>query len=403
MLNHVRHLRKARALGPLSTIAALGLLWFGAISAAATGSSGCTLDRTELQPEAAIAPCTTLLESATLSDHERASALFVRGRAYHRTKRLDLALRDYDSALKLAPNDEEILLSRSNLFLRQGYWRRYVADVERATQINPSNPHVLTAAGTLYRNSGNLPMALEYYSRAIAAPPKDAFAFLSRMEVYRLLHDFPHATADADAAVRLTAEAAQTKPLGYLDEDGNVRDFLVVALTKRAGVLEDAGQLQRSQQDYNAAVARDTSGLALLRRGEFYMNAPGRQDAAIADLHESLRREPDNAGASYTLGLVLIEQKKYAEALEAFDRALAARPRFGYALFMRAKMHRQFGRTDDAVNDLMHAIAVDGRVLPLTLPAMRRAGYWTSQDVPDHMSPELADAIRACMIDVQCN
>ena len=31
------------------------------------------------------------------------------------------------------------------------------------------------------------------------------------------------------------------------------------------------------------------------------------------------------------------------------------------------------------------------------------AGYWTSRQTPTELTPELKDAIRACMLDTTCN
>jgi tetratricopeptide (TPR) repeat protein len=364
---------------------------------------GCSLDRTEFHPEDVIGPCSASLDDKSLSGAGRATILSIRGRAYHRTKRIDLAIADYGRALQLTPDNSEILVSRSNAFLRQGRWQEYVRDVARASEIDTTSPRVLTAVGTLNRNSGRWEQAVEFYSRALKAAPADAFALESRMEIYWQMHDYPKAIADADAAVRVTEEAAKTKPLSYLDEDGNIRDFYVVALTKRAGLLEDAGQLERAEKDHDDAVARDRSGLALMRRGEFYMTAPGKEDVAIADLRESLAREANNAPAHYTLAIILMRQKKYSQALAEFDRAIGSRPNYAIALLMRAKVYRELGHTDDAVRDFLSAVAANPSIMPQTMPALRTAGYWMSRENPDQMTPALADAIRACMLDVQCN
>lgn len=386
---------------PLCFAAVLALL-SNAAALPFAHAAGCNVDTTEFQPEEAIGACTEVLAKSSLDTAARAQALYVRGRGYHRSKHLDLALRDYTAAIELTPDDPEILLGRSNVYLRQHILRGYVHDVQRANLVAPENPHVLTAIGTAYRNSGQPQMALEFYSRAIKAAPDDAFAVICRMEIYWIVHDYARATSDADTAVRLTAEAAKTKPLGYLDEDGEIRDFYVVALTERAGMLEDAGHLEQALHDHNEAVARDTSGLALMRRGEFYM-AADKADLAQADLGASLRREPNNAAALYTLGLVLAKQQQYAQALDLFDRAVKARTGYAIALRMRAMMHRQLGHTDQAVDDLLHAMFLDDKILPQVLMSMRAAGYWTSNEDPKRMTPALADAIRACMIDVNCS
>lgn len=124
---------------------------------------------------------------------------------------------------------------------------------------------------------------------------------------------------------------------------------------------------------------------------------------ALADLEEATRTEPRNASAQFALGMSLTHSKKFDRAFEAFDRAVAARPGFAIALKMRARMHRAFERTDEAVEDFIAAIEADPGIVEQSLPALRYAGDWTSAKPPTGFTPEFTDAIRACMLDITCN
>ena len=53
--------------------------------------------------------------------------------------------------------------------------------------------------------------------------------------------------------------------------------------------------------------------------------------------------------------------KRFEEAFAAFDAAVTVRPDYTTGLIMRARMHRQFGRTDAAVRDLKTAVSLDRR------------------------------------------
>jgi tetratricopeptide (TPR) repeat protein len=101
--------------------------------------------------------------------------------------------------------------------------------------------------------------------------------------------------------------------------------------------------------------------------------------------------------------MALTHAKKFESAFKAFDQAIAARPEFASALRMRARMHREFGRTEKAVEDFIAAIEADSDIVAQSMPALRYAGYWTSAKDPTSFTPEFQDAIRACMLDVTCN
>jgi hypothetical protein len=70
---------------------------------------------------------------------------------------------------------------------------------------------------------------------------------------------------------------------------------------------------------------------------------------------------------------------------------------------MRARLYREFGQTEEAVRDYEAAILSSPRMIVETIPALQLAGYWRSPAIPTAMTPELRDAIRACMLDKTCN
>jgi hypothetical protein len=72
-------------------------------------------------------------------------------------------------------------------------------------------------------------------------------------------------------------------------------------------------------------------------------------------------------------------------------------------LLMRARMYREFDKTELAVADMRHAVMINPELLAETMPALMVAGYWRSREIPTEMTPALEDAIRACMLDKTCN
>src|SRR5580704_12035479 len=78
----------------------------------ALAEPACTVAAFETQTEATVAVCTAVLDKSGLSDATRAETLKIRARSLHKTGRLDDAIKDYDTALLLAPNDPELHLRR---------------------------------------------------------------------------------------------------------------------------------------------------------------------------------------------------------------------------------------------------------------------------------------------------
>lgn len=342
-----------------------------------------------------IKACSKLLADPALTNDKIVAALYSRGRASHNLMQLDPALDDYTEALKRAPFDVEILMSRANIYSRTSKIKLRLLDLLKALNIDPDNADVLISVGNAYSEGGLSGKAIEHYSRAIELNPKKTFAYVFRSNEYSKNNDLIRALPDADAAV----ESARNPDQPNYFEEGIARDLAVATLIERALLLRRMGEIDRADRDYDAAVAIDRSAFALMKRAKYSTRGIA---AAIADLQEAIRREPRYGTALYLLGLKLMDTDQDEAAFIVFNEAVAVAPNNGYSLRMRAFLHRKLGHPEEAFNDLMQAIRVDGRILPETIPTLRTAGYWNSLAVPQTMTPALQDALRACMIDTRC-
>jgi tetratricopeptide (TPR) repeat protein len=379
---------------------ALVAAWvLGAMSSASAAE--CTMSQVAIDSASVITPCGERLAAHNLSDRDRAQAHFVRGRGYHRTQRLNEAAEDYRAAFALDPKNAEILVSWSNVDVRLRRMDDYKTRVEQAYALNPRNARVLRSVGALLSDRGESDKAFEFYSKAIEVDPTEGFALYFRARQYRFRRQFAEAIADASALLAIPP-ARLNDAQGFLDEDGIVRDFRVKALLERAYSYEDSGRLDLAEKNYDAAVDAGRSAPALAARAHFLGFYVQRKDDALRDLTEAVHKEPRNSKVLYALGISLAGFKRFEEAFAAFDAAVTARPDYATGLTMRARMHRQFGRTDAAVRDLKTAVSLDQRELNGLMNALRNAGYWSEPGLPSRQTRDLDDAMRACMIDPQC-
>jgi tetratricopeptide (TPR) repeat protein len=379
---------------------ALVAAWvLGAMSSASAAE--CTMGQVAIDSASVITPCGERLAAHNLSDRDRAQAHFVRGRGYHRTQRLNEAAEDYRAAFALDPKNAEILVSWSNVDVRLRRMDDYKTRVEQAYALNPRNARVLRSVGALLSDRGESDKAFEFYSKAIEVDPTEGFALYFRARQYRFRRQFAEAIADASALLAIPP-ARLNDAQGFLDEDGIVRDFRVKALLERAYSYEDSGRLDLAEKNYDAAVDAGRSAPALAARAHFLGFYVQRKDDALRDLTEAVHKEPRNSKVLYALGISLAGFKRFEEAFAAFDAAVTARPDYTRGLVMRARMHRQFGRTDAAVRDLKTAVSLDQRELNGLMNALRNAGYWSEPGLPSRQTRDLDDAMRACMIDPQC-
>lgn len=368
---------------------------------AAADSDGCSLAQVEVSPETVIEPCSKIIADTTTSPADRGNAPSIRGKAYHNTGRFELAGRDYDAAIVLTPTNDELFSSCANIALRAGRFEEGATFLEGALALNPSNSHALRAVGTLIEKSGDLDKANHFYSLALTADPNEAYALLFRSRNYAERLQFDEALRDANALVAMTPDAINRQ--GYLDCKGDRLDFHIIALENRADVYVALGQPDRAEQDLNAGVDYRRSAQSLSARGKFLAYKSGREKQALSELDEAISLGRVDSQTFYAKGMLHVGLRQHQMALAAFDRALEINPQSAYALRMRARMYRQFDQTELAVADMTLAVAISDKVLRETMPALSAAGYWRSGEMPEALTPEFEDAIRACMLDKTCN
>ena len=97
-------------------------------------------------------------------------------------------------------------------------------------------------------------------------------------------------------------------------------------------------------------------------------------------------RFPQDAMASYNVGLLLLKHRQYDAATKAFKKAIGLRPNYGEAYFNLAVAYEQTGFTEDAANAFKRCA--------LVLPAMAPDAY-NSLAIMQRRGGNLAEALKA--------
>jgi tetratricopeptide (TPR) repeat protein len=367
---------------------------------AAETAATCTLEQVWSAPASVEAPCTALLSSMNLTQEQRAQALFVRGRGYQYTHRLDQAAADFDAALAIVPAYDDALVARANIDFRRNAFDSGVERLLDGIAINPKNANAYRALGQAYFRRNAIPEAINYYGKALAADPLEPYARYFRSDLYMRLQRYPEAIADADALVALDP-AVINRP-GFLDERGRLQDFHVLALDHRGMLFQLTGENDRAEADFDAAIAFNaTSTDAFSARARFRV-ANQQFDAALADADRAISLEPQNDWAYQPRAEALFRLGRFDDALSDATEAVKRQPYWAPVYILRAKILRGLGRADDAATDFETALSLDGGSSG-GLAALIRAGYWPPRKPVTALTVELDDAVHACMLDQACN
>ncbi len=161
---------------------------------------------------------------------------------------------------------------------------------------------------------------MRLYTRALTTDPAEPYTLLARSRLHAARHEFSAAIADATAMVDIPP--AIVDRFGSTNARGKPTSIHIVALNTRADLFEQIGDQAAADKDYDAALAAHRSPETLVTRAEHSIRL-NRYAEASKDLDEAIQLDPADADANYDRGMALLGLKRDADALAAFDQAVA--------------------------------------------------------------------------------
>jgi serine/threonine protein kinase/tetratricopeptide (TPR) repeat protein len=179
-----------------------------------------------------------------------------------------------------------------------------LANCQKAAQLDDRLPVVYVTLGHIHRNTGKYDLALQEYQRALQLDPRSADAVIGLADSY----DSAGRTADAEAAYR---KAIALRP-DFWEGYNELGSFLYNHLRYDEAIA----------QFHRAINLTPDNASVYLNLGAVYADA-GEQHYLDAEqmLQKSISIEPSYP-AYANLGSLYIQEKKYAEAVEAVKKAL---------------------------------------------------------------------------------
>ncbi|MEW6267028.1 MAG: tetratricopeptide repeat protein [Thermodesulfobacteriota bacterium] len=200
------------------------------------------------------------------------------GLAWLALDRVADAIRAWEQALSLKPDDVETLNNLGVAFRRLGHLEPAAECFRRAAEINPDDPRTLSHLAAILRETGEPGRAAALAERVLAGRPDDPAAHLNLGNIHLDLGDPGRAAVHLNQALRLNPGLAE---------------------------------------------AHNSLGVALAELGRGPEAEPCYQAA--------LKINPGLAGAWFNLGNLLIEQNRLAEAETHYRRAVAIKPDYSEA------------------------------------------------------------------------
>ncbi|MBT1515152.1 caspase family protein [Bradyrhizobium sp. SRL28] len=259
--------------------------------------------------------------------HPSVALYNLRGSAYYDKGEDDIAIADFNDALRIGPPSGIIFHNRGNAWRSKGEFAKAIADYDQSIKLGPPSAFSWQNRGISKRALGDLDGALADINEAIRLDPTLPQPLTSRAVIWRAKGDLDRAIADTTEAIRLAKAKA---PVNIMTPPGSV---LISAYSQRALSYEAKGDLDRARQDYAAALegqASDAGSKANQATAKVRLSLlsetvppPPRTTPAAPSRRDSAAAPASPAGAASPSPPPAAEQRKRAETDRETGRRVA--------------------------------------------------------------------------------
>jgi tetratricopeptide (TPR) repeat protein len=146
---------------------------------------------------------TRAIESGELLGASLAYVYRIRGDLFYRTGSYDSAIKDFDNALKISPNDEVALNNRGSTWFAKREYERAIEDYSDSLKINPENGQIYHNRSLILLEQGKYDLSIKDSSEAIRINPENYYAYINRGSAHFGLGEIDSAVADYTTAISI--------------------------------------------------------------------------------------------------------------------------------------------------------------------------------------------------------
>jgi tetratricopeptide (TPR) repeat protein len=315
-----------------------------------------------------------LIQNVQVPDPERPEMLRLRAAIESASGDYDAANRDLKEALALAPMNVNSMMNFGML-----QWKIGQKDAARDTftkilEIDRNNRQALSALGYLARDGGDTKLAESYFSRAIAAHPKDYAPYLALGDLYTAERNFHAAQTNYERAFeRMPTNAMIIAGGANAAIESHNLDLAQHWFERANDKINTRPQVQRERERYltfkgqydEAAklgysviskLPNDREGVDYLAYDLYYL---GRYDEVIALVNKYEPLLPKDKDLPLIAGNVYAHKGDHEAALKNYTRALELDPKMAAGYADRGFVYNDVKQPAKGVRDFETALQLE--------------------------------------------
>jgi lipoprotein NlpI len=162
----------------------------------------------DLSGDPAIQACTSAIDSGQLNNSNLSIMYYNRGCEWRDKGEYNLAITDFDQALRLDPNYTSAYNNRGLARREKGDYDGSIADFDQAIRLDPNHVNAYYGRGRDYYSKGQYDKAIADLDQAVQLNPKLSGAIFNRGIVYSSSRNWAAAAADFSSANQLDSSDA---------------------------------------------------------------------------------------------------------------------------------------------------------------------------------------------------
>ncbi len=283
----------------------------------------------------------------------------------------DIAVIHYDKALNVEPDNEVLLIEKSNFNIERGQYDIAREDINTALNIDPEYAEAYISLGNLYQALNRPDTALIQFNKAIVIAPDNAEAYLRRGEQFTIMGRADAAMADFQRSIEKNPRNSEPhKSIGKLNE---VLHKFPEAIENYERAIEvnpkdsyawfKLGLLNMRYSRYEKALIQMADAIELNPRQSIYYSYRslvytelGFDSLAINDANTGVLLAPESCEPYALRGQVRVAATNYGQAGEDFERALTIDPECNEAYFGLGLLYEELANETRAIENFTKAI-----------------------------------------------
>ena len=287
--------------------------------------------------------------------------------------RHQLALSAYDLALKIQPDDAEVLINKGSTCNDIKNYSLALEVLEKATQIRPDIPEAWSNKGIALNNLNLYQESINAYNEAIKLAPNYHEAWSNKGVTLNALKCYNEAISHYDKALSFKPDYAEAwfnkgntlnelkrhdEAIAHYDKALSLKPDYAEGWSNKGGTLNDLKLYDEALAHYDKALSLKPDYYEALSNKGVTLHELKRYDEAIAHYDKALNLKPGYAEAWSNKGVTLYELKRYHEALAHYDKALSLKPDYAEGWYNKGLALNEQNRYEEAIAHYDRALSL---------------------------------------------